>query len=113
MPETIQQSLSRIASQQPQAVAIATLEQQWTYAELDAFVRGVENSIFSTGIDRQSIVAVAAPRGPLGALFAIASAGNYTALPIPAGTSPDVITALLRDLQASCLVAEIDRKSVV
>jgi len=109
VPETIQQSLSRIASQQPQAVAIATLEQQWTYAELDAFVRGVENSIFSTGIDRQSIVAVAAPRGPLGALFAIASAGNYTALPIPAGTSPDVITALLSDLQASCLVVEISQ----
>lgn len=109
MPDTIQKSLSLIASQQPQAVAIATLEQQWTYSELDAFVSGLKKSIASTGIDRQSIVAVAAARGPLGALFAIASAADYTALPIPAGTGADGIMSLLIDLHVSCVVAEISQ----
>lgn len=113
MSNTIQQSLSRIVAQQPRTVAIATLEQRWTYSELDAFIQTLEDLIASTDIDRESIVALVAPRGPLGALFSIATSRQYTALPIPPGTSRAGIMSLLRDLQVSCVVAEITQQDAI
>ncbi|WP_186101339.1 AMP-binding protein [Burkholderia gladioli] len=113
MSEAIQKSLSLIAAQQPGAVAISTVRGQWTYSELEVFFEALAELIAQTGVARKSIVGVAAPRGPLGALFAIAASRHYTALPIPAGTTANATISLLSDLQVPCVVAEASQVGAI
>ena len=102
MPEEI----TRWAALQPDAPALgATNGHILTFADLAREIAALRRQLRALGIDRQDRIAIALPNGPRSTVLFAAVLASCTLVPVPPGTPPAELAAILPRLRLAAVLS--------
>ncbi|MFD4457035.1 non-ribosomal peptide synthase/polyketide synthase [Nocardia sp. NPDC058480] len=107
--DTMVDRFARVATLDPNAIAVKTGELALTYGELDAWSNRLARRLVAAGVGPESLVAVALPRSvelPVALLAVLKAGGGY--LPIDPNYPADRIEYVLDDARPHCAITNDD-----